>query len=102
MKFVSIPTEIEAVQFTQNNQEELWKFADNDENILNTVVIDNLGFDLKVWGEKGPYVEIYDTLHNSWIKVYLTQWIIRGTKGEYYPCDDEVFKAKYRPVGEKK
>lgn len=22
-------------------------------------------------------------------------WIIRGTKGEYYPCMDDVFRVKY-------
>lgn len=25
-------------------------------------------------------------------------WIIRGLIGEYYPCKDEVFKAKYEPL----
>lgn len=24
-------------------------------------------------------------------------WIIKGTLGEYYPCKDAVFQAKYRP-----
>ncbi len=25
-------------------------------------------------------------------------WIIRGVKGELYPCKDEIFKATYDPV----
>lgn len=25
-------------------------------------------------------------------------WIIRGTKGEFYPCRDDVFREKYEPL----
>jgi hypothetical protein len=27
-----------------------------------------------------------------------TDWIIKGTHGEFYPCRDDVFKTKYEPV----
>ena len=27
-------------------------------------------------------------------------WIIRGVKGEFYPCRDDIFKATYEPAGE--
>lgn len=27
-------------------------------------------------------------------------WIIRGTRGEHYPCKPDVFAAKYEAVGE--
>ncbi len=26
-------------------------------------------------------------------------WIIRGIKGEYYPCKDDIFQASYDEVG---
>jgi hypothetical protein len=25
-------------------------------------------------------------------------WIIKGTRGEFYPCRDDVFQTKYEPV----
>lgn len=25
-------------------------------------------------------------------------WIIRGVKGEFYPCDPEIFEATYEPA----
>lgn len=25
-------------------------------------------------------------------------WIIKGIRGEFYPCKDEIFKATYEPV----
>lgn len=27
-------------------------------------------------------------------------WIIKGVKGEFYPCDPEIFEATYEAVGE--
>jgi len=27
-------------------------------------------------------------------------WIIRGVKGEIYPCKDDIFRATYEPVEE--
>ncbi len=26
-------------------------------------------------------------------------WIIRGVKGEFYPCKPDIFEATYEPVG---
>jgi hypothetical protein len=25
-------------------------------------------------------------------------WLIKGTKGEFYPCKDDVFRQKYEPI----
>lgn len=27
-------------------------------------------------------------------------WIIRGSKGEHYPCKEDIFAATYEPAGE--
>lgn len=27
-------------------------------------------------------------------------WIIKGVKGEFYPCKDDIFQATYEPVSE--
>lgn len=43
-------------------------------------------------------VQVYDKLHTTWINVLEGQWIVRGAKGEYYPCDDETFHWKYEEV----
>lgn len=43
----------------------------------------------------------------GWVKVYTLEgemtcmpgnWLIKGVKGEVYPCMDEIFKASYEPV----
>jgi hypothetical protein len=28
----------------------------------------------------------------------ISDWIIRGVKGELYPCRDDIFKATYEPA----
>lgn len=43
--------------------------------------------------------EVYDDLHKTWIGVLNGQWIVRGAKGEFYPCDNETFHWKYEEVG---
>jgi hypothetical protein len=32
--------------------------------------------------------------------VRINDWIIRGVKGELYPCKPDIFEATYEPVGE--
>ena len=46
----------------------------------------------------GITAEVYDMLHQTWIGVQTGQWIVRGAKGEFYPCDDETFHWKYEEV----
>lgn len=29
-------------------------------------------------------------------------WVIRGVKGEFYPCKDDIFQMTYEPAEEKK
>lgn len=42
--------------------------------------------------------EVYDYLQDTWVNVNLGDWIIKGTQGEFYPCADKVFRAKYEEV----
>lgn len=38
---------------------------------------------------------IYDFLHDTSIKFEIGDWIIRGVKGECYPCKPDVFGETY-------
>lgn len=87
MKYVSKPTVIEAVQYTGINTEELQDFAG-----------DNFVFETDVLF--ATFAKVWDKLHESWIKVEPGNWIIRGTRGEFYPCADDVFREKYEPYEE--
>lgn len=89
MKYISKPTVIDAVQYTGSNGEEVEKFVGTDEIFV---------YEQDVLFSANA--KIYDRLHHSWITVYPSNWVIRGTKNEYYPCEDGVFKQKYEPYEE--
>ena len=77
-EFVKKPIQIEAVQWTGENWDEIQPFAGlavvrNEEHLL-------------VETDEGTMM------------AYPGDWIIRGIIGEYYPCKDEVFRATYEEV----
>lgn len=46
--------------------------------------------------DDGKYdLEVYDRLHDTWVKVFLGQWVLRGVEGELYPCDHDVLLRTY-------
>lgn len=79
-KFRKKPVVIEAVQLRFNNLPEVESFVGGDlGNTASGVVIATL---------EGP-------LHAS-----INDWIIKGVKGEFYPCKPDIFAATYDPVAE--
>lgn len=44
---------------------------------------------------------IIDTLEGD-MRARVGDWIIRGVKGELYPCKPDIFSATYEPVSEEK
>jgi hypothetical protein len=80
-KFRKKPVEIEAIQFTGNNDDEVLAFVGKDayDPISNrpTIVIRTL--------EGNMTTEVGD-------------WVIRGVKGEHYPCKPDIFEATYEEV----
>ena len=76
-KFRKKPVVIEAVQF-HGNFDELEEFVGGDAEFRDgELVIATL---------EGP-------LHAS-----INDWIIKGIKGEFYPCKPDIFEATYEPA----
>lgn len=77
------PVTIEAVQFTEADRAEVmaWCNASGDSQSRHRGV---LGF-------------IVPTLEGQHIAT-LDDWIIKGVKGEFYPCKPDIFEATYEPV----
>ena len=49
--------------------------------------------------EGPPWIEItIPTLEGSHIARH-GDWIIKGVRGEFYPCKPDIFAATYEPVG---
>lgn len=57
--------------------------------------------ELSAWSGKmvskpsGDLPGVFDVLHGTQILIKPGDYIIRGIKGEYYPCDEVVFAETY-------
>ena len=83
------PIEVFAVRWTGENEAELRAFAGD---LFETVDPEDRGDD------PDQTAAVMDTLHNTWVRVYDGQWIVKGVKGEFYPVAADVFEETYEPV----
>lgn len=78
MKYRKKPVVIEALQWTGDNRDEIkaWSGATD-------------------WYYRPELV--IPTLEGN-MSAYPGDWIIKGVKGEFYPCKPDIFEATYDPV----
>ncbi len=84
-KFRKKPVVIEAVRYTGENSGEVKKFCPQ---------IVRLPYKRGV----GVLLEI-ETLEGD-MQVSIGDWVIKGVKGEFYPCKPDIFEATYEPVND--
>ena len=84
------PVVVEAIQWTGANEAEVREFTGSG-YFAAVPPIDRAE-------DPDMTAEVYDKLHGTWVHVYDSQWIIRGVKGEFYPCAADVFAATYEPA----
>ena len=92
-KYRKKPVVIEAFQFT-------WKNWSKMCNFLGKIISeDNPGRNVETFsddcGEVGPYIELtIPTLEGDHTAKH-GDYVIKGIKGEFYPCKPDIFKATY-------
>ena len=94
LRFTKKPVTIEAIQWTGKNLREVITFTDGPPDTRST--------------HAGMAWEAYaDLVARDGLKIYTLEgkmlanpgdWIIRGVKGEYYPCKPDIFEATYSPA----
>lgn len=85
-RYKTKPCEIEAIQFTRDNFEEVKSFGEG--SVYNLTI------------ERSPNGKAYcivKTLEGIMIATE-KDYIIRGLRGEYYPCKPDVFNKKYKEI----
>jgi hypothetical protein len=82
-KYVKKPIEVEAVQWTGNNRPEIWDFCSLC--YFNTDM------------ETGELKLIIQTLEGN-MGASIGDFIIKGIKGEFYACKEDIFKLTYDKV----
>lgn len=87
------PIEIEAVQFTGDNDEDIAKFMKDHDFIRG---VDTASTVQGIPVEYYDYIEI-PTLEGK-MKAVRGDWIIKGVKGEFYPCKPDIFDETYEFV----
>ena len=92
--FTKKPVTIAAIQWTGKNLREVITFTDGPPDARTT--------------HAGMAWEAYtDLVARDGLKIYTLEgkmlaspgdWIIRGVKGEFYPCKNDIFEATYSPA----
>lgn len=78
--FIKKPVTVQAIQFTGDNLEEVVDFVGKD--IL---------FTLDSLGKPCLFINTLEGANNA----FVGDWIIRGVKGEFYPCKPDIFELTY-------
>jgi hypothetical protein len=84
-KYRKKPVIIEAEHFIFGNEDRAFNFI-----TCNATPITNI--------DRSKSIEI-QTLEGV-MRAELGDWIIKGIKGEFYPCKDEIFRQTYEKVEE--
>ena len=82
-KFVKKPVEVTALQWTGENIQEVKEFT--GPNVIRQFVY-------------GGDLAVYNTLEKCYVDCPINHWIIKGVKGEFYPCDPEVLSMTYDEI----
>lgn len=93
-KYVKKPIEVESIQLTKENIIEVFDFLDGA-NYKETKSVEELE-DFSQMMLKQGYIEI-ETLE-GYMKANFGDYIIKGVKGEFYPCKPDIFESTYEEV----
>lgn len=92
LKYRKKPVVVEAVRWTGSNLEEIRNFVGSD-LIEECVEL----FDIKRTLKEMLVDIAIDTLEGT-MRVDYGDYIIKGVKGEFYPCKPDIFLATYEEV----
>lgn len=94
MKYRKKPVEIEAIQFDGKNELEIKEFVGD------SLIVDLIRPPQNT--EKGiipKWVELTIKTLEGDMKVNIGDYVIKGVKGEFYPCKPDIFEMTYEKVG---
>ena len=84
-KYVKKPVVVEAIQYTKENISSVLKWFEQN----------NSSREIKYNHDDNNYYIV--TLEGD-MKLSVGDYIIKGIKGEFYPCKPDIFKATYEEV----
>ena len=97
MKYRKKPVVIEAVKWTGENIEEALKFIQDGKPDFTHLPSDGVHIVPGV-GHTPVDGKLYIPTLEGQITASPGDWIIKGVKGEFYPCKPDIFEQTYEPV----
>lgn len=88
MKYKKRPVEIEAIQFTRNNWNEIVEFTNGK------------AFNFAIEKRPSGYAYCLIRTLDGDMKAKNGDYIIKGIQGEFYPCKPDIFESTYEKVDE--
>ena len=86
-KYIKKSVDIEAIQWNGTNLSEIQEFGK-----------DNLDINICTNGNASPLVTIEIKTLEGVMKLNENDYLIKGIKGEYYPCKPDIFELTYEKV----
>jgi len=86
---------IEAVQFTGDLSLELDEMLTAAGGITLALPPEN---GKHCWDEASMTLRVWNAEERQHIRVPTGHWVIKGLKGEMYPCSEEVFERSYEEI----
>lgn len=83
--YVKRPVEIQAVQWTGENEDEIKEFVGEKATFMTWYTVQKP--DLMIHTLEGYH------------RASIGDYVIRGVKGEFYPCKPDIFEETYEEVG---
>lgn len=93
-KYIKKPIPIEAVQWTGGNRAEIANFCNQAHFIYHDTA----------WkaGVTGVFVQLVIHTLEGDMTANQGDWIIKGVRGEFYPCAKDIFETTYEEVKDDK
>lgn len=100
-KYKTKPCEIEAIQWTGNNIKEILVFQGKIPHVdyyPETGGFNSIRFEEWIYNQTDLNNRITINTLEGDMKANIGDYIIKGLRGEFYPCKSDVFKKKYEEI----
>lgn len=96
-KFRKKPIVVEAIQWTGENLFEIYEFMYNKPDLSHSIASEKWEEYERIIVEEGLRISTLKSGDGTQ-KGDIDDWIIKGAKGEFYPCKPDIFKLTYEPA----
>ena len=91
-KYIKLPVEVEAIQWDGTNLDEIKKFVGVHYYLTKDCVYDPQNID------PNAHIKLHIKTLEGDMEANKNDYIIKGVKGEFYPCKPDIFIKTYKEI----